>query len=278
MGYIGLPVLAAFMHISEEGQMSMIVYQCEDSLESIFTAIYNAYEEKRDHSDTRISLNQELMLFAEYILVKADDRKAVKVIRTLKRRFGEKDYLTICNALSSPDDEKGQAVYQTVVKGLARNAGQGHLFDNLADDDVNKVFALARGAGNEKQHLFGFLRFQELENGILYSRIGPKYNLLTFLMPHFADRFPMENFMIYDDQRNLFGIHPKGRDWYLVHGAEFPEAAGDLRLSEQELKYQELFRYFCHRIAIKERENPRLQRNMLPLRFQEYMIEFDKKC
>lgn len=256
----------------------MIVYQCEDSLESIFTAIYNAYEEKRDHSDTRIALVQELLLFAEYVPVKTDDRKAVKVIRTLRSRFGEQDYLTICNALSSPSEEKAQAVYQTVVRGLGRKEKPGHLFDNLADDNVNKVFALARGAANEKQHLFGFLRFQELENGILYSRIGPRNNLLTFLMIHFSDRFPMENFMIYDDQRNLFGIHPAGRDWYLVHGAQFPDGFGGLRLSEQELKYQELFRYFCHRIAIKERENIKLQRNMLPLRFQEYMIEFDKMC
>lgn len=256
----------------------MIVYQCEDSLESIFTAIYNAYEEKRDHGDTFISLNEEPMLFAEYIPVTADEGKAVKVIRTLKKRFGEKDYLTICNALAAPCDEKAQAVYQTVVRGLARREGPGHLFDNLADDNINKVFALARGTGNEKQHLFGFLRFSELENGILYSRIGPKNNQMTFLMPHFSDRFPMENFMIYDECRNLFGIHPAGKDWYLVSGNGFPENEEGMRLSEQELKIQELFRHFCHRISIKERENLHLQRNMLPLRFQEYMIEFDKKC
>ena len=50
----------------------MIVYQCEDSLESIFTAIFTAYEEKRDHADTFISLNGDPMLFAEYITVTAD--------------------------------------------------------------------------------------------------------------------------------------------------------------------------------------------------------------
>ena len=84
--------------------------------------------------------------------------------------------------------------------------------------------------------------------------------------------------MIYDECRNLFGIHPAGKDWYLVSGNGFPENEEGMRLSEQELKIQELFRHFCHRISIKERENLHLQRNMLPLRFQEYMIEFDKKC
>ena len=109
----------------------MIVYQCEDSPESIFTAVYNAYEEHRDHSDTRISLDKEYYLFAEYVPVESDAVKAAKVIRTLKRQFGEGDYLSICRALSSPDPDKAQAVYRTIVKGLKGKVRPGHLLDNL---------------------------------------------------------------------------------------------------------------------------------------------------
>lgn len=251
----------------------MIVYQCEDSLESIFTAVYDAYAQKRNHADTRIILTEEYLLFAEYIPVETDVEKAVKVMRTLQRQFGEEDYRRLCFALAAPDEDKAQAVYQTIVYGLARKAAKGHLFDNLAQESVHRAFVLARKAGNECHHLYGFLRFQELENGVLYSKIGPKNNILTFLMPHFADRFPMENFMIYDDFRNIFGLHPAGKSWYLANG-EALDTSKDWQLSEKEEEYQELFRYFCHKIAIKERRNVALQRNMLPLRFQEYMIEF----
>lgn len=251
----------------------MTIYQCEDSLESIFTAIYNAYEEHRNHSDTRICLDREFYLFAEYVPVTADAGKAVKVIRTLRKRFGEEDYLSICHALSAPDGDKAQAVYQTIVKGLAGKTRPGHLLDNLADDDCNRVFALARAAGREKSHLYGFLRFEEVQEGILFARIGPKNNLLTFLMPHFADRFPMENFIIYDDNRDLFGIHPAGKEWYLTSGLEAAHISGAFVISEKEHHIQELFRHFCHSIAIKQRENRKLQQNMLPLRFREYMLE-----
>ena len=58
----------------------------------------------------------------------------------------------------------------------------------------------------------------ELENGMLFSRIGPKNDVVAFLMPHFADRLPIENFVIYDEKRNLFGIHPAGKPWYLLRG------------------------------------------------------------
>lgn len=251
----------------------MTVYRCEDSLEGIFTAIYLSYEENRNAEDTCLALHDDPLLFAEDVPVKTDPAKAVKVMRTLKRRFGEEDYLTVCMALASPDPEKAQAVYQTVVRGLDERCSRGHLFDGLADDNVLKTFSLARSVGREIDHLKGFLRFQELENGILYARIGPKGNAVTFLMPHFADRLPIENFVIHDDKRNLFGIHPAKRQWYLLSG---DEGESELRFSEEEAEYQELFRHFCSTIAIKERKNLKLQQNLLPLRFREYMIEYAK--
>ena len=249
----------------------MVVYVCEDSLEGVFTGIYKAYEDRRDHSDTFLSLTDEPMLFAEYVEVEPDRTRTLKVINTLQRRFGEDDYLSLCMALAAEDSGKAQAVYQTVVDGLKRSSRPGHLFDNLAEDNVHKAFSLARGANREIQHLQGFVRFQELEEKVLYSAIGPKNNVLTFLMPHFADRLPQENFVLYDDKRNLFGVHPAGRQWYLLQGEE--AAAPILRLSREEKQYQELFRQFCRTIAIRERRNLKLQRNMLPLRFREYMME-----
>lgn len=250
----------------------MIVYRCDDSLESIFTAIFLSYEENRDAEDTCLSLDNEPLLFAKDVRVQPDRARAVKVMRTLERRFGEDDYLRICTALASTDHEKAQAVYRTVVKGLDERCARGHLFDDLTDKYVMQAFALARKAGREIGYLREFLRFQELENGMLYAKIGPKCNALTFLMPHFADRLPIENFVIHDSTRNIFGIHPARRQWYLFSGEDAEEPK--LCLSEEEMQYQELFRHFCRTISIKERENLKLQRNVLPLRFREYMIEF----
>ncbi len=254
----------------------MIVYRCEDTLESIFTAIYQAYEEKRDHRETLLCLTEDPILFAEDIVVRADEEKTRKVMNTLVRRFGSEDSLYLTMALASGDEEKAQAVYRTVVEGLSRRCRPGHLFDNLANDHIHRAFALARGVSTEAGHQKQFLRFQELDNGVLYSRIGPKNDVMVFIMPHFADRLPIENFMIYDEKRNLFGIHPRGKPWYLLRGEE-ADTPAQLRYSEAEMQYQELFRQFCHTIAIEERRNRKLQQGMLPLRFREYMVEFQKK-
>ena len=226
----------------------MKIYHCEDSLEGIFTAIYNTYEDHCIIRDTMVTTIEENLLFSESVEVVPDPEKTVKVIRTLKRRFGEEDYESLCLALSSPKPEKAQAVYRTIAKGLSE----------------------------EYHHLKGFTRFEELENTILYSKIAPKNNILTFLMVHFADRFPMEDFLVFDAGRYLFGIHPAGKPWYTLQGKDAWEKVRSEteKLSAAEQHYRELFRSFCHTIAIKERENSDLQRNMLPLRFQEYMVEF----
>lgn len=252
----------------------MIVYRCEDSLEGIFTAIYNAYEDKRDHQDTIISVTEEAILFAEDVIVQADPKKAEKVLRTLKRRFGEKDSECLCMALVSEEEAKAQAVYQTIAEALTRGSGQGSLFDSMANDSVRIAYKLGKRTWNECHHLMGFVRFEELEGKILYSKIGPKNNILTFLMPHFSDRLSPENFMIYDEKRDLLGLHPAGKAWYLVGGTGDPKELGRFKMSSDELRYQELFRFFCHKITIEERRNPQLQRNLLPLRFREYMTEF----
>ena len=84
----------------------MKIYHCEDSLEGIFTAIYNTYEDHCIIRDTMVTTIEENLLFSESVEVIPDPEKTIKVIRTLKRRFGETDYETLCLALASPKPEK----------------------------------------------------------------------------------------------------------------------------------------------------------------------------
>lgn len=177
-------------------------------------------------------------------------------------------------ALASAEPEKAQAVYRTIVDAFARNAGEGHLFDSMANDNVRTAYLLGKKTWNEYHHLMGFVRFEEIAGNILYARIGPKANVLSFLMPHFTDRFPMENFMIYDEKRDVLGLHAAGKTWYLMQETGDPRKREEFQLSDKEEEYQALFRFFCRKIMIEERKNPNLQRNLLPIRFREYMTEF----
>lgn len=250
------------------------VLQCDDSIESIFTGIYEAYARKYDLNSTRILIGEEieLRLFAEYEKIETDEDKFAKVARTVRRLAGEEVFRQIYLALASVDREKGNAVFKTIQQIVKCPGKAAHVMERLSDVNIHKTFTLFRNVQNETHSIKEFLRFSELYSGILYARIAPKNNIISFIMPHFADRFPMENFLIYDEGRNLLGVHQSRTEWYMVHGVN---VAGNLiTISENEEKYRELFKYFCHKIAIKERENPDLQRNNLPLKYREYMVEF----
>lgn len=249
---------------------------CEDSLEGIFTAIYDAYALREGHEHIHVQVGEEdnYRLFATYLYSQPDPVKTGKVVRTLKERLGEEVYLSICRAASSFYPDKGEAVYRTVVDGITAGSGR-QTMENLRNPHVARTFELARRTANEAHHEIEFIRFQELEQGILYSRIAPQNNVVAFIMPHFMDRLAPENFMIYDENRDLFGVHPAGKEWYMVSGAD-EVMKGSLRWSGEEIKYQRLFTLFHETIAIKERKNKRLQQQMVPLRFQDYMVEFAK--
>ncbi len=250
---------------------------CEDSIEGVFTGIYDAYAFREGHEHLHIQIGEEenLRLFASYLYITPDSVKTKKVAETIQKRLGTDTYMSICRALATEESEKGQAVYQTVVDGITNGRGR-RVMENSMNPYVDMVFRLSRCAANEIHRLLEFIRFQELQQGILYSKIGAKCNVVSFLMPHFADRLPLENFIIYDEKRELYGVHPAGKEWYLVSGME-RKADEELMMSEKEEQYQELFTMFCQTIAIKERKNLKLQQQMLPLRFQEYMVEFVKK-
>lgn len=250
---------------------------CEDSLEGIFTAVYDAYALREGHEHLHVQIGEEdnYRLFATYMYSQPDPVKTDKVARTLKSRLGEEVYGTICHAAASFDRSKGDAVYRTVVDGITGGSGR-RTMENLRNPHVRKTFELARRTANEAHRELEFIRFQELEQGILYAKIGPENNVMPFVMPHFADRLSPENFMIHDENRGLFGVHPARREWYLVSGVE-ETMEQQLKWSQEEERYQELFTLFHKTIAIRERRNLRLQQQMLPLRFQEYMVEFDSK-
>lgn len=254
--------------------MQETILLCEDSVEGILTGVYEAYALHVDHATTQLQTTdiENYRLFTIYQEITADPEKSKKVLRTIYCRFGSEAYTHLFRAMVSYDHEKADAVYHTIVSGLS---GQyyGKLMEHLSNPYIHKVFTLSRNTLGEYDHLRGFLRFRELKNGILLARYKPKNDITALLMPHFADRLPKENFAIFDEGRHYYAVHPKGQQWYLVRG-DLPFQEGDTEYSKEEEEYQLLFYHFFQSIAIKDRKNLKLQRNMLPLRFREYMPEF----
>ncbi|MCI8465780.1 MAG: DNA metabolism protein [Lachnospiraceae bacterium] len=250
----------------------MKIFLCEDSLEGIFTGIYEAWASGLGHENVRVLMKAqyEPELFAEYEEVKPDAEKSEKVANSIQKKISGEAFRVVCRAAFSEKAKRADAIYRFLIEGFHYGAVILRLLQNPA---VAEVFALARKVANEAHQYLEFIRFEQLANGILFATISPKSRVVTLVAPHFADRFPRENWVIYDDGREEAAIHPAGGDWVV---AEFPKERADLFLEAYGASdgYEGLWKVFFHTIGIKERENPNCQRNFLPLWYRKHMTEF----
>lgn len=249
------------------------IYICSDTITGLCSALHDAWLENRD-GDAGIGVKgkTQQQLFCQYKTVDETDKKAGRLQRMVKRYLGYIAYRDIFYALLSDDPEKGTEVFRTLQ--AARNITDSRkIMDHLGNPDVAKVFAMSRSVSNEAHLYEEFIRFRELENGLLFSEITPKAQVLVCIADHFADRFPLENWMIYDKTHKKFLVHRKHGEWTVVSGAALNRSAAE-HISESEKAYAELWKEFFESISIRERENPVCQRTHLPFHFRSDMTEF----
>jgi probable DNA metabolism protein len=248
------------------------IFMCNDSVEGIFSAIYDAWESRNGHSNNRIRINSEetMELFCEYIFVKEDEVKTEKVIRTVRRKMGEEAYEIVMKAALSCDLKKADLIYRYLILGLQLGR---KVTDYLSDYSVRRVFELARSVGNEAHHLFGFVRFRELKDDVLFSRIEPKNQVISILADYFADRLATEKWVILDTRHKTACFYAKECGWFLMNVEERIDMFKN-DLSEREKEFESLWKCFFEHIAVRERKNSSLQRQNLPLRFRNDMPEF----
>lgn len=250
------------------------IYIGQDTITGIFSAIHDAWIENRN-GNAGIALRGEMMpqLFCEYTEVEENEQKVIAVEHLIKNNLGYNAYWDIYHALLSDDCEKADAVYHVMLDARQLRDSK-KIMEHLSNPYVAKVFELSRKVGNEAHIFTEFIRFRELENGLLFSEITPKSQVLTCIADHFTNRFPLENWMVYDQTHEVFLAHQAGKKWVLVQGEALnPEAAG--RISGAEEKFENLWRTFYSSISIDERRNPKLQRGHLPIRYRQHMTEFN---
>ncbi len=247
---------------------------CTDTIIGMYSAIYDAWKSRKPEEECGIAIRGflEQELFCDYVEVEETEHKAIAVENMIKKHLGIQVSQILYYALLSEDPKKGDAVLGTMLaaKSLPDST---RIMEHLSHPKVEKVFELDRTVTNEAHLQLEFLRFRELENGVLYARITPKNQVLTCIAPHFADRFPLENWMIHDKTHHMFVIHEAGKRWILVQEDCSREYDFE-KYSEKEREYERLWRSFCKTIAITERENPVCQRGHLPLWYRANMVEF----
>lgn len=145
----------------------------------------------------------------------------------------------------------------------------------MSDEYVIRTYEMARKVNNEGQKLNGFLRFSD-NGSFLLSKIAPKCNMIPIIMWHFQDRFPGENFVIYDQIRKYAVIHPKGRGCFFISNEQFMQL--EENIPQQMDIFENLWKIYFESTDIRERLNEHCQINMCPKWYRKNMSEFEEKA
>ena len=244
------------------------IYLCEDSLDGIFSAIYTAWAAGTSHTDVRVKDNGTMSFFEEYIEHPTDYELSSKVADSIIRKLSYEIYYYIYCACMSDNSDKASYIYKFLQKAFRIGPS---VINMLTDPYVSGICELKRAVSNEACRYREFIRFDELDNGILAGRIAPTYNVVAMIANHFADRMPCENWLILDTKRNLCVVHAAGKGYALTTDIKEEDLFDTHSYSAQEEDFQALWKRFFDTIAIKERINPKLQRNLMPLKCRTYM-------
>ncbi len=144
---------------------------------------------------------------------------------------------------------------------------------DLSNTAVARFVKLRNRVGGEVHRFKGLLRFEELDDGLLWASFEPDHNISCLLAPYFAVRMPAERFLICDVKRET-GIYYDSQD---MRPVDIPEDTLRQLKTRRALAaddpYARLWRQYFDSIAIGDRRNRKLQMNFMPKKYWTYLTE-----
>jgi probable DNA metabolism protein len=251
----------------------MIVFRYDKTFEGLLTAIFDAYSRKV-FPDRLLRANEVEPLFTqECHTVISDEDKSGRVWKSLQAKLPKK----ACNMLMYVWLSELEGTDELLFRYICKTFDNPHSIAlNFGDADVLEVEKIARKVGHEAMYIKQFIRFQKAADDIYFAPIRPIYNALPLAINHFTDRFADQQWVIYDLRRKYgyyFDLHQTREITFTDEDDTLREKLDESLMAEDEKLFQDLWKGYFKALSIKERINPRLQRQHMPVRFWRYMTE-----
>ena len=240
-----------------------LIYVYDGSLAGFLCCVHESFYAKELPADILSASDYEPSLYEQKLIV-TDEVKARAVRESIAKSISARaleitDHVFICHHA-----RKELKLLKFLIRAFRVGAKAPFM---LGDAEVAEVLAMERHMLGERHLLLGFIRFKDY-GGMLSAVISPKNFVLPLLAEHFINRFPNENFMIYDKTYKAALVYQdKKLEITAVEEIEFKDE------SDEEIYYQDLWKKFYKTIGIEERLNPKCRMSHMPKRYWENMTE-----
>lgn len=254
--------------------MGLVIFKYDKTFEGLLTAVFDAYA-RRTFPDRLLAEEELLPLFYDDVLtVCTDTEKSDRVWKGLQKRISTLSLTGIVMTWLSelPGSDLLLLRYIRKVFDSPRNIEM-----NFGDPDILGVSKIWKKVSTERHWVVQFLRFQKAADGTFFAAISPLYNVLPLVLSHLKNRFADQKWLLYDlkreygyyyDLEETTEVRFEQKDDHLVTGL----LSEDIMDKDEKL-FQRMWKTYFKSIAIKERLNPKLHRQMMPARFWSQMPE-----
>jgi len=243
--------------------LNMTTYVHDNSIDGRLSALAAALASLQTPHDIQPESGRQVSLFGDEVPVESDDAVARELMRRIRSDISSEAVRHVMYVFLSERPGLDLTLYRYLNEGFVR----GKQIDRWhANADVKKVHDVSLKVGREIHRLKGLLRFRELDDGTLWAPIEPDHQVLLPLAHHFRRRLPAERGIIHDLRRGIAMTWTKDAVEYIAPPDGF-------QTSENEQSVQELWRTYFRSATIRERINPRLQRQCMPVRYWKWLTE-----
>jgi probable DNA metabolism protein len=245
-------------------QNKNIFYNYDGSFDGFLCCAFESFTQREIPADIVSQKAVQPFLLEQYF-IETDAQKAERVRSSIAQKIGRAalEFLEEIMFSCLPQKE----IYMLKFLRLGYKNGE-KVLDMLADDAVDKLTKAVKFLRNES-HLFKeFIRFS-VHGEFLFAKIKPKNFVLPFIAPHFAQRFPNEKILIYDETNRVLCAYANKK--YAI------SEVSDIKIpkpDEEEIAYQKLWKIFYENAAVKGRTNLKCRMTHMPKRYWSNLTEF----
>ena len=251
----------------------MVIFRYDKTFEGLLTAVFDAYSRKT-FPDKLLSEDDIEPLFTQTChFVTSSEEKSKRVWDALQKKLPHNAGNMLIHVWLSELEGADELLFRYMRKTFDNKHS---IAFNFGDADVLEIQKIARKVSHEALYIKQFIRFQKAADDIFFAPIRPIHNALPLAINHFTDRFADQQWVIYDLRRK-YGYY---YDLHTTREITFSDADNTIRekldeslMAEDEKLFQELWKGYFKALTIKERINPRLQRQHMPVRFWRYLTE-----
>ncbi|AVK48391.1 DNA metabolism protein [Clostridium sp. MF28] len=245
----------------------MKIYLYDDTFEGLLTSIYDAFYSNGSPPTSIYGKSQTNtpLLLGNIVEISTDINKFKKVKNAIINKINFLSLKKIYFAFLSNYEDKGIIIFN-YLKIAFKLGPDVHDFLNI--DVIRLVDNITKKVLNECHRFEGFIRFNQIEEKLLYSSIEPDNDILELIGDHFKNRFPREYFIIHDISRQKALIY--NTNFYEIIDMDI-ETYEKLKFHNDE--YTDLWKTYFKATTIQERKNLKLQCRMMPKRYWKHILE-----